>query len=100
MHFIAIGIAIALILTGYVLFFKSLHEDFNLQHEINSKLPVDQQFEPTMWGFGTRLRFLRLKKEYQAKHQHSWLHRQLGLIGMVCVLAGLGLLLFEFGFWH
>ena len=63
MHLVAIVASALLLIGGYVCFFRSLNEQFQIQHEINQKLPPEKQFEPLFWSIGTWERFSGLQKE-------------------------------------
>jgi len=91
MHTVAISIAIALGVAGYVYILKSIQEQLQIQHDINSKLPPDKQFEPTFWGFGARERFRRLQKELLPESPRPRRLRRFQLIGFL--LAGSGMLI-------
>ena len=47
---------------GVVCLFLSNHQYWELQFEVNDRLPSDQKFEPLFWTFATRLRFRQLQK--------------------------------------
>ena len=61
MQVIAIVVSVALCVAGYVYMFKSIQEQLQIQHEINLKLPPDQQFEPTFWSYWTWQKFKQLQ---------------------------------------
>ncbi len=63
MHLAAIVVAVVLVVAAYVFLFKALNEHFELQHEINAKLPPNRKFEPLFWSFVTRRTFRELQKE-------------------------------------
>jgi hypothetical protein len=63
LHLVAIVLSVVLFVAGYSFLFRSLDEHFQMQHEINAKLPPAGKFEPMFWGIGTRKRFRQLQKE-------------------------------------
>ena len=92
MHLVAILVAVALLVAGYVFFFKSLSEQFQMQHEINAKLPKTDQFEPVFWWLGTWGRFHRLQEELLPDSPRPQRFRRFRLSGLALLISGLLLL--------
>ena len=63
MHLAAILISIVLIVSGIVFMLRSVNEQFQIQHEINLKLPDGAKFEPALWWYGTWQKFRQLQEE-------------------------------------
>jgi hypothetical protein len=63
LHLAATVVAVVLLVAAYVFLFKSLNEHFQMQHEINAKLPTAEKVEPMFWGSGTCMKFRQLQKE-------------------------------------
>lgn len=64
MRWIFLGLSALLVISGYAFLFTGLSRQFQLQQEINSKLPASVQCEPLFWSFGTWQEFRRLEAEY------------------------------------
>ena len=67
LHVAAIAISVALCIGGYVFIVRAINEQFQIQHEINLKLPSDKRFESTFWWFGTHERFRQLQHDLLAE---------------------------------
>ena len=92
MHLAGIVVSIVLLVTGYVFFFRSIGEQFEIQHEINLKLPPEEKFEPSFWRIGTWQKFWKLQREFLADSPRPKRLRSFQMIG--CGLsAARGLLL-------
>jgi hypothetical protein len=89
LHIAAIAVSAILLVLGYVFLFKSLNEQFELQHEINAMLPSERKFEPLFWGLGTRIRFRQLQKELLPDSPRYRRYRMFGWIGLSLMLSGL-----------
>jgi hypothetical protein len=92
LHLAAIVVAGVFVVAAYVFLFKALNEHFELQHEINAKLPPDRKFEPLFWSFGTRLKFRDLQEEVLPDTQRLKTYRRFCLIGFVLFVSGMLLL--------
>jgi hypothetical protein len=55
MHALAFVGRVALFVAGQISVFLATFQRMELQHEVNTRLPLDQQFEPTFWSFMTRV---------------------------------------------
>jgi hypothetical protein len=88
MHIVAIVIAFAVCIAGYVYILKSIQEQLQIQHEINLKLPPDQQFEPSFWGYGTNERFRQLQRELLPDSSRPRRLRKFRLIGFAALFSG------------
>jgi hypothetical protein len=95
LHLATIVVAAFLVVAGYVLIFRSVNEHFQLQHEINAKLPADRKFEPLFWSLGTQRRFRHLQEEVLPGSPRLKKSRWLGAIGLVLVISGILILLAE-----
>ena len=89
MHLAAIAVAVALLVAGYVFFFKSLNEHFELQHEINAELPAGEKFEPVFWWFGTWERFRQLQQELVPDSTRPQRFRRFRLTGFAFFFSGM-----------
>ena len=96
MHLAAIVVAVALIVASYVFLFRSLNEHFQMQHEINAKLPPAGKFEPVFWWLGTRLRFRQLQKELMPDSPRPRKFRTFQMPSIVFFAAGMSLLVVTF----
>jgi hypothetical protein len=92
-HLAAIIISVALLLAGYVFFFKTLNEQFQMQHEINIKLPPTKKFEPIFWGFGTWDKFRQLQEEVLPDSPRPQRFRRYRLTAFVLFITGMLLLI-------
>lgn len=97
MHLVAIGLSVGLLLVGYVCLFSSLNEQFQIQHEINLKLPQDKQFEPTFWSFGSWNQFKTLQKELLPDSPRPHRFQTFRLAGFALLLTGMLVLAFTLG---
>lgn len=97
MHVAAVVAGVLLLIAGYVCIFKSLSQTFRLQHEINARLPKDQQFEPVFWSFWTWQRLRQLEKQLLPVGPHPARLRTFRLLGVFLILSGLLLLGLGFG---
>ena len=88
-HWIRLGISVALIISGYSIFFKGLSQQFQIQDEINAKLPHAEKFEPLFWWLGTWQKFRRLEAEHLPGSQRLKKVRLLCVGGLVQVLLGI-----------
>ena len=89
LHVAAIAVSAVLLVSGYVFLFKSLNEQFKLQHEINAMLPPGRKFEPVFWTISTRHRFRQLQKEVLPNSPRYRRYRMFGWTGLVLMLSGL-----------
>jgi hypothetical protein len=48
---------------GVICLFLSGYQYWELQFEVNERLPQGQKFEPLFWTLGTHLRFRELRKQ-------------------------------------
>jgi len=71
---------------------KSLNETFQIQYEINAKLPPDRKFEPVFWWFGTWEKFRPLQEELLPDSPRPRRLRRFRLTGFVLLTSGLLLL--------
>jgi len=92
MHTIWIAISAVLWITGLIYIFKSINEQFRIQHEINLKLPSDKQFEPKFWWFGNYEEFRELQSKLLPDSPRPGRLRRFQWIG--CALSGAGVLIF------
>lgn len=92
MHLVAIVVSVALLIAGYVFLFKSLNEQFQIQHEINAKLPPARKFEPMFWWFGTWEKFRQLQEELLPGSPRPQRFRRFRLTTFVLFLSGILLL--------
>jgi polyferredoxin len=97
LHLAVIIAAVVLIVASYTCLFKSLNENFELQHEINAKLPPGRKFEPLFWWFGTRKKFRELQKELLPHNQRLKRSRRLGLLFFIFFFSAVVLLGIGFG---
>ena len=97
MHPAAIAIGAVLLVAGYVFFFKSLNEHFQMQHEINAMLTPARKFEPVFWWFGTWERFRQLQEEVLPDSVRPQRFRRFRLIGFAFFMSGMLLLVFSLG---
>ena len=88
-HIAAIAVAAVLLVAGYVCLFKSLSEQYELQHEINAMLPPERKFEPMFWTISTRHRFRQLQKEVLPSSARYRRYRMFGWIGLLLMFSGL-----------
>ena len=56
-----------LMVGGVICFFMSSYQLWELQFEVNERLPQDQQLEPVFWSFGTRRKLRELQKQVLPK---------------------------------
>jgi hypothetical protein len=96
-HSAAIAIGVVLLVVGYIFFFKSLNEHFQMQHEINSMLAPARKFEPMFWSLGTWERFRQLQKEVLPDSIRPQRFRRFRLIGFACFMSGMLLLVVSLG---
>lgn len=97
MHVSAIAISVALCVAGYVYIFKAIQEQLEIQHEINRKLPPNQQFEPTFWWYGTHQRFRELQRDLMPESPRPQRLRRFRLIGFALLASGVLILLATLG---
>lgn len=100
MHIAVIVIAVALCLAGYVYILRSINEQFQIQHEINLRLPPDQQFEPTFWWYGTHERFRQRQRDLRAESLRPRRLRRFQLIGFALLASGMLILLAALSQFH
>jgi hypothetical protein len=94
LHIVGIVAAGALMIAGYVYLFKSMNETFDMQQEINDKLPADRQFEPTSWTLGTWQHFRRLQKELLPDSTRPVRFRKFSIAAAVLWFSGMFALVF------
>jgi hypothetical protein len=97
MHVAAILLSVALLVAGYVCIFRSLLEQFELQHEINRKLPASRQFEPAFWSLDTHDEFKQLQKELLPDSPRPHRLRAFSLTGFALLISGALLLVAALG---
>ena len=93
MHVAVIAICIGLCLAGYILIFKSIAQQLQIQHDINLKLPPDQKFEPTFWTFVSWQKFRELQKQLLPGDPRPRKLRKFQVMGFALLALGLLLLL-------
>jgi len=81
MHIAVIIVAAALAVTGYVFIFKSIYEQIEPQHEINSKLPPSNQFDPLIWTWENKKQFHHLQKQLLPDSVRYRRYIQFGYLG-------------------
>lgn len=99
MHLAAILISIILIVSGYVFMLKSVNEQFQIQYEINLKLPNGAKFEPTLWWYGTWRKFRRLHRELLPDSPRPKRLRKFQIAGVMFLTAGLLILVSSLETW-
>ena len=63
MHVVAIVFSAGLYIAGLVCIFIALSQTFELQAEVNAKLPEGKKFEPLFWSLVTRSRLRELQRQ-------------------------------------
>jgi hypothetical protein len=99
LHIAAIAIAILLCVAGYVYIMRSLSEQFQVQQEVNLKLPKDQQFEPALWSFQTHRRFRELQQRLLPESPRSKRLRKLQITGFALLASGIAMLVVVLRIW-
>jgi len=87
LHIAVIVAAAVLLIGGYACLFKGMSESFQLQHEINARLPKERKLEPVFWSFGTWQRLRHLQKEVLPESRRPVRLRWFGLVGVVLLLS-------------
>lgn len=82
----------ALVVTGFVFLMMSLHESFELQSEINARLPEDKKFEPLFWSSVQYFELRRLQKLLLPESRRYRRFMIFGCAGPVFLLLGIALL--------
>lgn len=93
MHIAAIAISVALCIAGYVYMFKAIKEEIEIQHEINLRLPDDQQFEPIFWSYWTWQKFRKLQNKLLPDDPRPQRLRKLHALGFALLVSGIALFL-------
>lgn len=93
MYVAAIAISLTLCVVGYVYILKSVHEQLQIQHEINLKLAPDKQFEPTFWGYGTHHKFRQLQRDLLPESPRPRRLRRFTSVGFGLLASGILMLL-------
>jgi hypothetical protein len=88
LHLVGIVLSVALLVVAYVFLFKSLNEHFQMQHEINAKLPTVEKFEPMFWELRTRMKFRQLQKELLSDSPRPQRYRPFQLTSAVLFICG------------
>ena len=97
LHLASIILAGILFVAGYVFLFKALNEQFEMQSEINAKLPASKQVDPVFWTFRARQRFSRLQRELLPGSPRRKNLRRFVAISIVLWLSGLMIVGITFG---
>jgi hypothetical protein len=62
MHTLAIVVGVVFFVAGQISLFLATYERMELQHDVNARLPLDENFEPMFWSFLTRRKFRALQR--------------------------------------
>jgi hypothetical protein len=79
---------------------RSLSEQFQVQQEINLKLPTDQQFEPSFWSFQTHRKFRELQERLLPGSPRPKRLRKLQVIGFALLSSGIAMLVVALEIWN
>ena len=88
-HLGLISLAGALIVFGYLCIFRALSQQFELQQDINTKLPATDKFVPFFWSWWTWKRLRKLENEYFPGSNRARTVRKISAIGVALSLSGL-----------
>jgi hypothetical protein len=91
-HWAAILAGASCLVLGYVLIFRGIAWQFQLQSDVNAKLPHGQKFEPLFWWHRMWTEFRRLQTEHLPGDQRLGKMQKYYVAGMIFVLLGLGVI--------
>jgi len=85
------GAALAATGSGYII--AANYQYWQLQYEMNERLPDDQKFDPLFWTPFAWERFTRLRKAVLPDSPRPIQARRYAVIGFVLFFSGVGLVL-------
>ena len=97
MNVAALIIGVVLTVSGTVCIFVANYQYWELQSEVNARLPEGQKFEPLFWSIFTDLKFRRLRRAVLPESPRPKRALRFALIGFVLVLSGIELVLARVG---
>lgn len=89
MRWILLSVSLLFVISGYAFLFTGLSRQFQLQSDINDKLPQSQKFEPVFWSFGTWQRFRSLEAKLLPDNARSENIRMISVLGVIQLLLGI-----------
>ena len=88
----ALIIGVVLAASGVVFLFLANHQYWELQFELNERLPEGQKFEPTFWTPQTRSRFRQLYRTVLPGSPRPRRARRFAIIGFCLFFSGIAVL--------
>jgi len=78
--------------SGVVCLFLANYQYWELQSEVNERLPEGEKFEPLFWTLGTRLRFRQLYRTVLPQSPRPRLAQRFAIMGFCLFFFGIGVL--------
>lgn len=97
MNIAALIVGAVLAAGGIVCVFVANYQYWELQSEVNARLPEGQKFEPLFWSIFTDLKFRKLRRAVLPESPRPKRALRFAVIGFVLFFAGVELVLAHVG---